>query len=99
MTLQTELSILEVSVAATNHHPLPLRLDWPRYFPNGSKCQCPRERLTNNLHNSIDWWAERNRSRGRGRYRNRNRERRRPMAFGHEKLDADRAAVASIGWA
>jgi len=56
-----------------------------------------KERFTKNLQNSIDWWAER--SRGRGRYRNRNRERRRPMAFGHEKLDVYRAAIAYVGWA
>ena len=47
--------------------------------------------------------AERNRGRGRGRgrsrYRNRNRERKRPMAFGPEKLDLYRAAIASVGWA
>ena len=54
-----------------------------------------KKRFINNLNNSIHALAERNRSRGRGRYRNRNRERRRPMAFGH----ADRAAIASIGWA
>ena len=99
MTLQTELSILDVSAAATNHHLLPLQLDWPRYFSCGSKCQCPTERFTNNLRDSIDWWAERNRGRCRGRYRNRTRERKCHTAFGHEKLDVDRAAIASIGWA
>jgi hypothetical protein len=31
--------------------------------------------------------------------RNRNRERKRPMPFGHEKLDVDRAAIESVGWA
>jgi len=55
------------------------------------------ERFTNNLHNSIYWWAERNqgRGRGRGRYRNRNRNRKRTrhMAFRHEKLDVYRAAI------
>ena len=53
----------------------------------------------NNLTNSIHALAERNRGWGRGRYRNRYRERRRQMAFGHEKLDVYRAAIASIGWA
>jgi hypothetical protein len=54
-----------------------------------------KERFTNNLHNSIYRWAQRNR--GRGRYRN--RERRRHMAFGHEKLDGYRAAIEYVGWA
>jgi hypothetical protein len=50
-----------------------------------------------NLYNAIQTLAECNR--GRGRYRNRNRERKRPMPFGHEKLDAERAAIESVGWA
>ena len=56
-----------------------------------------------NLGNSIPALAERNparsRGRGRGRYRNRNRnrDRKRPMAFGHEKLDVYRAAIATVG--
>jgi len=54
-----------------------------------------KERLINILNNSIHALAERNRGRG----RNRNRERKRPMAFGHEKLDVYRAAIASVGWA
>ena len=53
------------------------------------------QRFTNNLYRSVDWWPERNQ--GRGRYRN--RERKRHTAFGHEKLDVDRAVIASIGWA
>jgi hypothetical protein len=47
----------------------------------------------NNLYNAIRTSAECN------RYRNRNRERKRPMPFGHEKLDAERAAIESVGWA
>jgi hypothetical protein len=47
----------------------------------------------NNLYNAIQTSAECNR----GRYRN--RERKRPMPFGHEKLDVERAAIESVGWA
>ena len=61
------------------------------------------ERFINNLNNAIHALAERNRGRsrdrGRGHYRNRNRESKRPRAFGHEKLDVYRAAIASVGWA
>ena len=65
--------------------------------PNPVDLHRPQERFTNNLHNSIYWRAECNR--GRGRYRNRNRERRRHLAFGQEKLDVYRAAIASVGGA
>ena len=52
-----------------------------------------KEPFTNNLRNSMYWWAERNRGRGRYRNRNRSRERIRHMAFRHEKLDIYRAAI------
>ena len=65
-------------------------------FPFRHVFGLPWDRFINNLNNAIHALAERNR--GRDRYRNRNRERRRQMAFGHEKLDVDRAAIASIGW-
>jgi hypothetical protein len=62
-----------------------------------------KERFINNLNNSIHALAERNRGRGRyrnrNRNRNRNRERKRHLAFGHERLDVYRAAIASVGWA
>jgi hypothetical protein len=55
----------------------------------------------NNLYHAIQTSAECNRDRGhyRNRNRNRNRERKRPMPFGHEKLDVERAAIESVGWA
>jgi hypothetical protein len=79
------------------------KAEWPVSIAS-TKCLASsylstKERFIKNLQNSIDWWAERNRGRGRGRYRNRNRERRRHLAFGHEKLDLYRAAIASVGWA
>jgi len=60
-----------------------------------------KERFINNLNKSIHALAERNRGRGRyrNRNRNRNRKRKRHLAFGHEKLDVYRAAIASVGWA